>query len=361
MAAAPASCGPPGRFARWPSPANVRDRAQAYVAALPADVTFSHITAAQLWDLPLPLPLEEQVALDVMRETTRGRIERHGCISHRGGERRSSATVHGLPVTSLLDTWVDLGEVVPRGLGRDDLVVAGDVVATRTSRVPPGSAITDAVQPLADALAARVRPRNKALLTASLKLVRPGVRSPMESRSRLVFVDAGFPEPEVNGHVHAADGGWLAECDLLWRAQRVDRGVPRVRALRDQGSQPRLPPQRASHGRGLARARDLRRGPHRPSAARHSCSTGSREPSTSTRPPSASPADQPRRPTLPDVERRQHAGGERPASACCLFSTRVNQLWDGSPAGSNPTRARGPAGCRVRRTCGTRGPLLRPR
>ena len=202
-------------------PRNVRDRAQAYLAALPADVTFSHITAAQLWGLPLPLPLEEQVALDVMRETTRGRIERHGCISHRGGERRSSATVHGLPVTSLLDTWVDLGEVVPRGLGRDDLVVAGDVVATRTSRVPPGSPITDAVQPLADALAARVRPRNKALLTASLKLVRPGVRSPMESRSRLVFVDAGFPEPEVNGHVHAADGGWLAECDLLWRAQRV--------------------------------------------------------------------------------------------------------------------------------------------
>ena len=36
-----------------------------------------------------------------------------------------------------------------------------------------------------------------------------------------MFVDAGFPEPEVNGHVHAAGGGWLAECDLLWRAQRV--------------------------------------------------------------------------------------------------------------------------------------------
>jgi hypothetical protein len=47
------------------------------------------------------------------------------------------------------------------------------------------------------------------------------VRSPMESRSRLMFVDVGFPEPEVNGHVHSADGEWLAECDLLWRAKRV--------------------------------------------------------------------------------------------------------------------------------------------
>ena len=47
------------------------------------------------------------------------------------------------------------GEVVSRGLGRDDLVVAGDVVATRTSRVPPGSSTAHAVRPLADALAAR--------------------------------------------------------------------------------------------------------------------------------------------------------------------------------------------------------------
>jgi hypothetical protein len=202
-------------------PANVQERAASFLMALPADVTFSHVTAAQLWGLPLPRGLEEQVALDVMRETSRGRIVRQGCLSHKGGERRTRTTVHGLPVTSLVDTWVDLGEVVGRGLGRDDLVVAGDVVATRTSRVPPGSPIADAVWPLEDALASRVRPRNKVLLRSALELVRPGVRSPMESRSRLMFVDAGFPEPEVNGHVHSGDGGWLAECDLLWRAQKV--------------------------------------------------------------------------------------------------------------------------------------------
>ena len=202
-------------------PTNARERAASFRMALPDDVIFSHVTAAQLWGLPLPRGLENQVELDVMRDTSRGRIVRHGCLGHRGRERRASTIVHGIPVTSLGDTWVDLGEVVSRGLGRDDLVVAGDVVATRTSRVPPGSSTADAVRPLADALAARVRPRNKALLTASLALVRPGVRSPMESRSRLVFVDAGFPEPEVNGHVFAADGGWLAECDLLWRARRV--------------------------------------------------------------------------------------------------------------------------------------------
>ena len=43
----------------------------------------------------------------------------------------------------------------------------------------------------------------------------------MESRARLMFHRAGFPEPEVNAAVHAHDGGWLAEGDLVWRGQRV--------------------------------------------------------------------------------------------------------------------------------------------
>ena len=198
-----------------------RERARAFALALPADCLFSHVSAAQLWGIPLPASLDDQVALDVMRATGKARIERHGCISHRGAECRVTTMVHGLRVTSLADTWVDLGEVVDRGMGRDDLVVAGDVVAGRTPGIHARSPATDAVQPLADALSARVRPRHKTLLTTALALVRNGVRSPMETRARLMFHDAGFPEPEVNAPVHAHDGGWLAEGDLVWREQRV--------------------------------------------------------------------------------------------------------------------------------------------
>lgn len=43
----------------------------------------------------------------------------------------------------------------------------------------------------------------------------------MESRARLMFVHAGFPEPEVNGVVTDEAGEYLAEVDLLWRRQRV--------------------------------------------------------------------------------------------------------------------------------------------
>ena len=191
-------------------PTTTRERAAAFALALPEDCVFSHVTAAQLWGLPLPRTLEAQVALDVIRPTTRGRIERRGCISHRGTDRRATVTVAGLRVTDLADTWVDLGEVMSRGLDVDDLVIAGDVVTNRC-----------AVESLHEVLDARVRPRHGRSLTVALGLVRAGVRSPMETRARLVFHRAGFPEPEVNSAIHASDGGWLAEGDLVWRAQRV--------------------------------------------------------------------------------------------------------------------------------------------
>jgi hypothetical protein len=177
---------------------------------------FSHVTAAQLWGLPLPADLEAQAELDVMRPTGRGLIERRGCRGHRGAERRATTVVHGVRVTSLADTWVDLGEVVARGLELDDLVVAADAVLARR---PAGAEEPD--RRLHDALASRVRPRHRRMLEAALELARPGVRSPMETRARLMFHRAGFPEPEVNGAIHADDGGWLAEGDLVWRRQRV--------------------------------------------------------------------------------------------------------------------------------------------
>jgi hypothetical protein len=191
-------------------PITTRERAGLFALALPADCAFSHITAAQLWGLPLPRSVEGQEELDVIRATGRGRVERHGCLGHRGGEARTIVTLQGLRVTSLADTWVDLGEVMGRGLDVTDLLVAGDEVANRRP-----------LAPLATTLAGRVRPRHAVALAEALALVRPGVRSPMETRTRLVFHRAGFPEPAVNAALHARDGGWLAEGDLVWREQRV--------------------------------------------------------------------------------------------------------------------------------------------
>jgi len=162
--------------------------------------------------MPLPRRFEESSVLDVMRCTGTSLIRRKGCAGHRGLESRTVAEVLGLRVVSLVDTWCDLGEWVARGLTVDDLVVAGDDLVNRLRPADPG---------LDEVLGARCRPRGGAALEAAASLVRSGVRSPMESRARLMFVRAGFPEPEVNAVVRDAHGGWLLEGDLVWRKQRV--------------------------------------------------------------------------------------------------------------------------------------------
>lgn len=202
------------------------ERAQAFSLALPDDAAFSHVTAAQLWGLSLPWALEAQELLDVMRPSARTRVRRTGCVPHRGLERRSLAAVRRCKVTGLADTWVDLGECLDRGLGLDDLIVIGDQAATRLAGRPePGGAVdhearTRGIVALERALTARVRPRGKGLLTEALSWVRAPVRSPMETRTRLMFVRAGFPEPVVNLDVFGP-GGWLLEGDLVWRERRV--------------------------------------------------------------------------------------------------------------------------------------------
>jgi very-short-patch-repair endonuclease len=43
----------------------------------------------------------------------------------------------------------------------------------------------------------------------------------MESRTRVVLVTAGFPEPELNQDIFSATGAWLGRVDMLWRRARV--------------------------------------------------------------------------------------------------------------------------------------------
>ena len=188
------------------------ERAAAFATALPLDVAFSHGTAALLLGIPMPDRFEKSTVLDVMRDSRRTPIRRKLCAGHRGLESREVVEARGVRVVGALDTWCDLGDLVARGLTVEDLVVAGDHVVNRLGL--HGSALADAVM-------RRCRPRGATSLGEAAALVRPGVRSPMESRARVMFVRAGFPEPEVNADVFDHHGGWLLEGDLVWRRQRV--------------------------------------------------------------------------------------------------------------------------------------------
>ena len=174
-------------------PTDLRERALAYAVGMPQERAFSHLTAAALHGLPLPRRLEASARegeLHVIAPTSDGRVAREGCVGHRGLERRHTEVIDGIRVTSLAETWCDFGEL-PRGLLTiTDLVVLGDAVAARMDAQLPaecqpraGDRRSRGIEDMQAALLRRVRPRGKRALVHALTLMRPRVRSAMETRA----------------------------------------------------------------------------------------------------------------------------------------------------------------------------------
>jgi hypothetical protein len=174
---------------------------------LPKDAAFSHLTAARLWRLPLPIRWTPTEPVDVLTAGTP--LRRARVRGHRGLERREVEVLRGLRVTRPVQTWTDLA-TVPE-LSVEDLVIAGDAFATRD----PGL-----LARLVEAGAGNGG-RGRRRMRAAAGLIRSGSGSPMETRARLVFGMEGLPEPELNATVYAEDGHFLARVDFLWREERV--------------------------------------------------------------------------------------------------------------------------------------------
>lgn len=87
-----------------------------------------------------------------------------------------------------------------------------------------GDAVANAlgsVEPLREALDARVAPRGKLTLLEALEWIRVGSESPGETRTRLVLVRACLPEPELNKPIYGPDRLWLGRPDMRWKKQRL--------------------------------------------------------------------------------------------------------------------------------------------
>lgn len=193
-------------------PTTLVERARAMLAGLPEGTMLSHITAAQLLGIPFPSAADDS-RIHVVRPITVSQIRRPGLAGHRAFHPRRSVVVSGLPVVAPADTWVDLGEYVGRGkpMGLDDLIVAGDAAAS----------LLGTTAPLREALAARTRPRGKVTLSYALLFMRVGSRSALESRSRLMIVRAGLPEPKPNVAIISRRNLFLGLVDLAWEEERV--------------------------------------------------------------------------------------------------------------------------------------------
>lgn len=122
----------------------------------------------------------------------------------------NTISLRGLPLTTPEQTWLDLAGMV----GRDALVSLGDwLVSYRHPLTTP------------DALAEIVRSvpgrRGIAKARAALALIRTRSESPAETRLRLLIVDAGLPEPELNYLIHQRNGAFLARVDMAFPDRRV--------------------------------------------------------------------------------------------------------------------------------------------
>ena len=172
---------------------------------------FSHVTAALIHGLPLPLELQRSSTLHVCTEEPSARHGSSGVVGHHclSGSIRV-VKVRGLRVASPVDTWCQLSTV----LSLDDLIKVGDALVRRKK---PFATMDE----LRFAVLRYTGHRGAKKLRAAFELVRPGVDSPKETELRLLLVRARLPEPEVNGIIRNRYGAKIATGDLVYREYRV--------------------------------------------------------------------------------------------------------------------------------------------
>ena len=203
----------------------------------------AHVTALWLWGLPLPARHEGGTDLHLGSARARQR-RRAGIVGHLYSGGCKVHVVHGIPVASPVDAWV---QAAP-DLAMDELVVLGDALAGRWS--PHRVARDVGVDRLRAAATAAQGRRGARDLRAAVELVRPGVLSPRETVLRLLLARAGLPEPAINAPVQGASGRLLGRPDLSWPEARLGveyegdghrdrdvfrRDVERVERFHDEG------------------------------------------------------------------------------------------------------------------------------
>jgi hypothetical protein len=211
------SCGMPRRRVAKPfrgatvalEPTTLDELCAAYLTRAAPGQAFSHVTAARLLTLPLPVRVARQRALDVAALAARRPPQVRGVVGHHFDRLPRIVTVRGLPVISPVDTWLHLANT----LTVPELVVVGDHLVRKKRPLAK-------LPELEAAVAAHAGHRNVTKLREALALVRPLTGSPKETELRLLILAAGLPEPIVGYEVHH-DGYWVGTPDLAFPGERV--------------------------------------------------------------------------------------------------------------------------------------------
>jgi hypothetical protein len=186
---------------------DLRARIAAVLLGAPSSAVISHLTAAAVWGIHIPLvPDDRRVHLTVPLGTRiRSRADRQ--VHCAGLESGHVADRGGVAVTSLGRTWLDLAAGLPAAalLAVTDQLLAG--------RCPRGAF---------DRLLAEGRGR-RGIRTARrvLAVADPLAGSPMESVLRWMIVEAGLPAPVLQHVVRDPQRRFIGRVDLAWPEHRV--------------------------------------------------------------------------------------------------------------------------------------------
>lgn len=170
-------------------------------------VVFCGITAARLYGLPTP-DRDDRIHIGVPPATA-VLTQCRGIAVHRMAvSREETRSRHGLPLLTPERLLLHLASL----LERTDLVITGDATLRK------GLASTDSLAKLVGANRGR---RGVRRLADALPLFEQRTDSPMETRLRLIIVDAGLPRPLANADVFDEAGQWIARPDLLYPRARI--------------------------------------------------------------------------------------------------------------------------------------------
>ncbi|UDY23005.1 DUF559 domain-containing protein [Nocardioides sp. Kera G14] len=175
--------------------------AAAALAAIGKPGFASHSTAARLWGLPIPMLPDEHVTVGALKH----RRQRPGVRCHHTKGRPRVKLKDGVYVSSPEQTFVEMATLLPLV----DLVVVGDHI------VKKGLSTLGRLR----AYCQKAKGPGATAARAAATYVRNGVESPMETRTRMLIVLAGLPEPEVNQEQLVA--GVRRRFDLSWRGVKV--------------------------------------------------------------------------------------------------------------------------------------------
>lgn len=180
-----------------------------YLPVGPDGFAFSHVTAARLYGMPLPPTLDGRRDLDVAVPAGRAATRRVGVRGHRMSPNPGRAIL-GFPVVAPELAWLQLAPL----LTLDELIVAGDHLVRRKR---PASSLELLRSRVGHSIGARGRRR----AVDALRDIRAGTDSPMESKTRLIIVRGGLPEPRVGYRVLDGDGFFVGTPDLAYIAEKI--------------------------------------------------------------------------------------------------------------------------------------------